>query len=92
MTEHYQIGDAIEATVKVRRGPGWDVKPEGNCIDGQRVRLQYAWPIEEGDHSAYQGETAWMPLNRDLMEGRWPRNWPAWLASGDLVDIEPIRD
>jgi hypothetical protein len=70
-------------TVKVRRGKGFDVQPRGELIDGITHMFSYGWLIEEGDHSLYLGEIAYLPVSID-----WPSKGPAWVASGDLVEVK----
>lgn len=74
--------DRIIATVKMRRGDGWHVKPCAEQIEGRRHRFLYGWKMDEGDTSLYAGEIAWIADHAD-----WPSDAPAWVASGDLADI-----
>jgi hypothetical protein len=69
------------ATVRIRRGPGWDVKPEAEALDGRRMRFLASWC--NGEDERYAGEWAMMPVERVP--------WIAWVASGDLVDITEER-
>ncbi|AXU19697.1 hypothetical protein C7W88_12765 [Novosphingobium sp. THN1] len=68
----------VQATIKVRRGDGWPVRPVMDVIDGQTFNFIKAGPADDG-RPEYAGETAWM-FYGDLPEGA-----PAWIASGDLV-------
>lgn len=47
-----------EATVRLRRGEDWEVKPEAEALDGKRVRVYAGWIIEPEDSSLYVGEWA----------------------------------
>ncbi|WP_371398928.1 hypothetical protein [Marinovum algicola] len=76
---------AIYATVRVRRGDGWDVRPVADLIDGKRHRFTRGWRIDRDDSSIYAGEVAWLPDR----EG-WPLEAPAWLASGDLAQVTEL--
>lgn len=70
-------------TVKLRRGPGWPVKPECEGLEGTRAVFIPAWRISAEDHSLYAGE--WAMLT--------PDGWPTvWLASGDLTDIKDLTE
>lgn len=75
----------IVATVKLRRGDGWQVKPEAELVDGRRHTFTYGWEIEAEDSSVYVDESAWVPERQD-----WPAEAPAWIASGDLDEIKPL--
>lgn len=77
-------GDKIVATIRIRRGLGWNPKPCCADLEGKRVTLQFAWRIESG---IYRAEVAWMPTGESVIAGMWPRHWPSWIASGDLCDI-----
>jgi hypothetical protein len=64
-----------EATVRLRRGKGWHVKPEVEHLDGKRALFTAAWDC---DDDGYPGEMAMTC----------PADWPIpWIASGDLCDI-----
>lgn len=73
---------AIFATVRIRRGPGWQVNPEAESIDGGRYLFTRGWKIDDID--CYTGEIAWIPDRGEA----WPGNGPGWIASGDLADVE----
>lgn len=66
--------------VKLRRGPGFKVKPEAEQIDGKDFVFRYGWLMEDG---LYKGETAWLPYGIT-----YPAKAPSWLASGDLVNTK----
>ena len=68
----------VRATIKVRRGDGWPVRPIMDVIDGQTFDFIESGPADEG-RPEYAGETAWMFC------GEWLKGAPAWIASGDLV-------
>lgn len=75
--------DVVEATVKIRRGPGWGVKPEAEELDGLTLRLMASWRMTEDDTSIYVGEFAMTPH-----DDRSARLLPlTWIASGDITDI-----
>lgn len=71
-----------EATVQIRRGDGWTVRPEAESLDGQRGTFTAAWVFD--DDERYAGEVA-MIFGRE-----WGPVSFAWTASGDLHDIRPI--
>jgi len=62
---------AITATVRFRRGEGWEVKPEAEALDGKRHRFTRGWVIGTDENAIYAGETAWIPA-RD----GWPEDGP----------------
>ena len=70
--------------VKLRRGDGWNLKPEAEQLDGKVFDFCSGWEITKDDSSIYAGEHAWVP---DLKSG-YPLEAPAWIASGDL---EPVH-
>lgn len=65
--------------VRIRRGPGRNVKPEAEQLDGKEFIFRHGWIITEEDSSLYVGEVAWCPNDFD-----WPADAPMWIASGDL--------
>lgn len=69
-----------EALCDFRRGGDWQVKPEAEALDGQRIRVQAIGRLDDDD-SRYPGE--WM-MRRDVCD-----EGPSWIASGDLTDISP---
>ena len=74
----------IRATVKHRReGFPFPVKPEAEQIEGNRYSFTFGWDIDDDDRR-YPGEQAWVPTRAG-----WPDGAPAWIALGDLIDIEP---
>lgn len=85
MRDEFGFGDRIFATVKLRRGHRFRVRPEAEALEGLRHEFSFGWDIDEADRLQYAGEVAWVP-SRDS----WPDNAPTWLASGDLVEIEHI--
>lgn len=68
----YQI---YQATVRLRRGEGWEVKPEAEGVDGETFIFRAGWLIEDG---MYEGEWAM------LFEKGGPPETFFWVASGDL--------
>lgn len=74
--------ETYEATVRIRRGEGWNPKPEAEALDGQRFRFVCGWRQDEDD--PYPGEFAMMPRP-------WWENGIVWIASGDLVDIVRVE-
>lgn len=66
--------------VKLRRGPGWKVKPEAECLDGEVFHFQHGWVVESGK---YEGETAWIGYR----DSSYPPSAPTWIASGDLEEV-----
>jgi len=67
------------ATLKIRRGEGWKVRPEMEGFDGISLSLSAGWPIETGAREQYADE--WAMIDED---GKLP---VAWIATGDLVDL-----
>lgn len=75
--------DVVDATIKMRRGQGWEIKPEAGGLDGLRVRLMASWRMTKADTSIYVGEFAMTPH-----DDRSARLLPfTWIASGDITDI-----
>lgn len=73
MVERVARGTA-RATVRIRRGDKWDVRPESEVLDGRIFTFQYGWTC---DDSRYLGEVAWMIVD--------PGDWYGfWISSGDL--------
>ncbi len=79
--KHYQ------ATVHLRRGTGWDVKPEAEQMDGQKLIFKPGWIMDADDTSIYIGEWAMLPVRFD----DWPDDAPGWIASGDLEDMKEVK-
>ena len=75
----------IKATVKIRRGGDWEVKPSAECVDGIRHTFTEGWEATEDDTSIYVGETVWIPARHG-----WPDEAPTSISSGDLVDVVEI--
>jgi hypothetical protein len=70
----YVAGDARHFKVRLRRGEGWDVKPEAEAMDGKTLRFTFGWIAEPEER--YAGERVWIaPLGSPVH----------WLAEGDLV-------
>jgi len=82
----YQPGDIRTFRVKLRSGPGFEVKPEAKPLDGLTLQFEFGWVIDDGD-SRYPGESAWLLTYNVIDIHKLPPCVPAWLASGDL---EPI--
>ena len=72
-----------KATVHLRRGDGWDVRPECEQTDGVEAIFRPGWLMTKEDTSIYVGEWAMIPRVED-----WPVDSSGWVASGDLQDIE----
>ena len=70
--------------VQIRRYDGRRVKPEAEQIDGKVYLFMRVWTIDFDD-PRYPGETAWAPV-----DVTWPRDAPAWIASGDLEEVEGV--
>lgn len=69
------------ATVRIRRGDGWEVRPEAEALDGTRYTFMASWVMDDDD--PYPGEWAMTfedPGATSLL----------WVASGDLVDIVSV--
>ena len=66
------------ATVKIRRGDNWRVRPDAEDIDGRLIRVSTGWLID--DISMYEGEFA-MIIDAVYDTGI------GWIASGDLTNI-----
>ncbi len=71
-----------QATVNLRRGDGFDVRPESEQIDGMSAVFRPGWLMDDEDTSIYVGEWAMIPR----VDG-WPEDAPGWVASGDLVEM-----
>jgi hypothetical protein len=69
------------ATVRLRRGDGFVVKPEAESSDGVSAEFFAAWLMTDDDTSLYVGEWAMIPIGDAIPQG--------WVASGDLVDLRP---
>jgi hypothetical protein len=67
------------ATIRIRKGKHWKIKPEAKAMDGRRVRFSFGWQITKEDSSIYVGEDACILHPEDCREGE-----PIWIASGDL--------
>ncbi|WP_283176816.1 hypothetical protein [Gemmobacter sp. 24YEA27] len=76
----------IKATVRLRRGGNWLVKPNAEQIDGKRHIFHDLAGVNERPSSAYFGEVEYTPLRYG-----WPDDAPVWLAAGDLEDIAPLE-
>ena len=63
--------------VRIRRGEGWNVRPEAEQVDGNVYLFKYGWEFAPDER--YPGEVAW--IARDAL---WPADAPTWIASGDL--------
>ncbi len=71
------------ATVKLRRGEGWDVRPGSEPIDGMEAGFTAGWLMTDEDTSIYVGEWAMIPDRVDW----WPEDGPGWVATGDLENL-----
>jgi hypothetical protein len=68
------------ATVKIRRGEGWPVKPEAEQLDGRHHLFIYGCKVGDDSDPRYAGETLWVADK----EG-WPDDCEiVFIASGDL--------
>jgi len=78
-----------KAIFRIRRGDGWDVKPEMEPFDGAGLIVSPGWDMGPEDTSIYIGEHAWTVRK---INGKVPRggfeNGPAWVATGDLEFVE----
>lgn len=83
MGEVIQPDMSYVATIALRRGTDWNVRPECEEWDGRRVRVSTAFWITADDRPQYDGEWAMF-----VDEKGWPRGW---IASGDLTDIAPAE-
>ena len=68
------------ATVRIRRGGDWHVRPNAEQIDGRTYRFRYGWVMDEDD--PYPGEVAFLPD-----DPAYPDDGPTWVASGDLEGL-----
>ena len=64
------------ATIRLRRGGDWRVKPEAEQYDGKGFEFVRGWQITDEDSGIYAGEIAWVPTTNGVEIG--------WFASGDL--------
>lgn len=75
--------------VRIRRGEGWNVRPEAEQVDGNVYLFKYGWTFEPDER--YPGEAAWI-----ADDTRWPADAPTWIASGDLepafVEVRNVPD
>lgn len=70
--------------VRIRRDLAFgEVKAGADSLDGEVYRFRLGWKIEDDD-SRYPGEWAWLPTYAD----GYPLEGPAWIASGDLEEVE----
>ncbi len=76
-SKHYR------ATVRIRRGKGWKVKPGAEQMDGQELIFKPGWTMDADDTSIYVGEWAMLPGRFD----DWPEDAPGWIARGDLETL-----
>lgn len=79
MNDEIQQFRYYHATVRIRRGEGWEVRPEAEALDGQGRLFMASWQMDDND--PYPGEWA-----MTIEDG--PPTRLLWVASGDLVDIE----
>lgn len=79
MMQQFEEFDAI---VKIRVGGKFIPRIDRLRLQGQKVRVQVAWPIEDDENRLYQGEFAcqiFAPDRESFIRG--------WIASGDLIRI-----
>lgn len=75
-----EMGDVVEATVRLRRSAAWRVNPSAEPLDGVRMRFRYGWTMGPAE-GQYPGEVAMSPPRAcSESTGIW------YVASGDLVD------
>lgn len=71
--------DKFTATLRVRRGGGWNARPTMEPFEGKPITVQASWIAEAP--SIYAGEWCMEVLS----EG-----FPVpWVASGDLSNLRP---
>jgi hypothetical protein len=66
--------------VQIRKDFGLPVRSEAEVVDGQMFNFVEGWIIDNAPH--YKGEIAMIPRDET-----YPIEAPAWIASGDLVEI-----
>lgn len=74
--------EEFDAIVKIRSGGKFVPLIDRLRLQGQKVRVLVAWPIEDDETSIYQGEFAcqiFAPDRESFLRG--------WIASGDLIRI-----
>jgi hypothetical protein len=71
------VYDKVIATVRIRRGSEWNVKPEAEQLDGNTYKFVVAWKQDKDDK--YPGEYALMPEDTN-----YPADAPRWISSGDV--------
>jgi len=76
--------------VQIRRGDGWNVKPGADRIDGKCFWFTPGWHMTDEDTSIYVGEWA-MSFSDPIAVSTEHPDAPGWIASGDLVEIAPMR-
>jgi hypothetical protein len=81
-----RFGDIVSATINLREGNKYRLRPMAKAFDGQRLRFFVGYPVNDDalgvTREAYAGELAMMPIG----DCGWPYGW---IASGDLTDITP---
>ena len=61
-----------------------DLKPAAVALIGQRLNLQVAWEIDEGE---YAGEWALMAATGETLAGTSPLPGGMWIPSGDVQEV-----
>lgn len=75
-----ELSKNYSATIRLRSGDDWQIRPGCEAWDGRKVVVQPFWLIEPDERSQYAGEFACNIVH--------PKGWPAgWIASGDLADF-----
>ncbi len=77
------------ATVRLRRGEGFNVKPEAEQMDGKELMFRPGWEMTREDTSIYVGEWAMCP-ERAMPSDDWPVDAPGWIATGDLENLTMV--
>ncbi len=71
--------------IKIRKNLA-KIRPEALELDGKVFNFMEGWNITESDSSIYVGEIAMIPTELNYFFA-YP-NAPAWIASGDLEEME----
>lgn len=71
----------LKCVVKTRLNIGYEIKESAKQLEGNTYLFYPAWIID--DDERYMGETAMIPY-----DNTYPKDGPAWLASGDLIVVE----
>jgi hypothetical protein len=69
--------------MKIRRGPGFNPRPEADALDGKEFVVEVAWLISPDEWAQYGNEYALRPVGEQSIEA-FRRAQVQWTASGDV--------